>query len=182
MKKGRTLRFIVVFLSGFLATTTSVYASISPQQEWNISYVNGLMTHQYNSGFCVSPLSPTRPSEFNQLFRRNSSVQWCTKAVHVVSAVRVRKGDRVLHGRAHRTQSETEGSTPKSHKFTITGKLLSHIVFVSGTVFDFSRKLLTLQPTGVDVDIPGEGKDTFDLKFDYSAKGIGPLLFRGPWA
>ena len=27
MKKGRTLRFIVVFLSGFLATTTSVYAA-----------------------------------------------------------------------------------------------------------------------------------------------------------
>src|SRR5215471_14255608 len=27
MKKGRTLRFMVVFLSGFLATTTSVYAA-----------------------------------------------------------------------------------------------------------------------------------------------------------
>ena len=27
MKKGRTLRFLVVFLSGFLATTTLVYAN-----------------------------------------------------------------------------------------------------------------------------------------------------------
>jgi hypothetical protein len=29
----------------------------------------------------------------------------------------------------------------------------------------------------VDVKLPGEGQDTFDLEFEYSAKGIiGPLL------
>jgi hypothetical protein len=28
----------------------------------------------------------------------------------------------------------------------------------------------------VDVALPGEGQDTFDLELEYSTKGIGPLL------
>ena len=42
-------------------------------------------------------------------------------------------------------------------------------------MFDLSRKLTTLQPWR-GCGTPREGEDTFELKFKYSAKGIGSLL------
>jgi hypothetical protein len=70
--------------------------------------------------------------------------------------------------------------TDKDTKFdtiTITGKLLSRIFFVSEQGVRFFTETTGFTATSVDKTIPGAGEDTFDLKFEYSAKGIiGPLL------
>jgi hypothetical protein len=61
-------------------------------------------------------------------------------------------------------------------KITITGKVLSHLAFVSRRGVRFLTEEADFKVIGVDVDIPGAGSDTFKLKFHYRMEGIGALL------
>jgi hypothetical protein len=69
----------------------------------------------------------------------------------------------------------TEGS-----KFVVTGKVLSHIAFVSWRGVRFLTEVAHFTLTGTDVNIlevdKKIDKDSFDLAFVYSQKGIGALL------
>jgi hypothetical protein len=62
-------------------------------------------------------------------------------------------------------------------KFVVTGKVLSHIVFVSNRGVRAFTEINDFTVNGVDFPrLPGEGNDSFVLKFTYSTKGIRLLL------
>jgi len=71
----------------------------------------------------------------------------------------------------HIDTDSTEGS-----KFVVAGKVLSHIVFVSRKGVRLLTEVANFTMTIKDVDIPEAAKDSFDLAFVYSQKGIGALL------
>ena len=58
----------------------------------------------------------------------------------------------------------------------MTGKVLSHIAFVSRRGVRFLTEVAHFTMTIKDMDIPEDAKDSFDLAFVYSQKGIGALL------
>src|SRR5712691_9540661 len=119
MKKGRTLRFMVVFLSGFLATTTSVYAA-----HFTAAGVKSHITPETVVQFWFLGVSsptlgfePVVPTQFQ-----------CT-VVHKDESISFR-----LFASAKEIDPftvVTSGPPERIDTITITGKLLSHIVFVS---------------------------------------------------
>ena len=72
---------------------------------------------------------------------------------------------------------DTDGTSGKEgSKFVVTGKVLSHIAFVSRGGVRFLTEVAHFTVTGRDMDFPEAAKDSFDLAFVYSHKGIGALL------
>jgi hypothetical protein len=61
-------------------------------------------------------------------------------------------------------------------KFVVTGKVLSHIAFVSRRGTRFLTEVAHFTMTIKDIDIPEDAKDAFDLAFVYGQNGIGALL------
>jgi hypothetical protein len=146
MKKGRTLRFIVVFLSGFLATTTSVYAAHFAAA--------GVESH-------VSVFIPVIPTQFEcRVVHKSPSMSF-----RLFASVKEIESFTVV------TDPKTNFDT-----ITITGKLLSRIFSVSEHGVPFFTEITDFTATSVDKKIPGAGEDTFDLNFVYSMKGTGALL------
>ena len=163
MKKGKTLRFIVVFLSGFLATASSVYAfhfagagvqsDITPKttvQFWFLGVLSPALG-----------LEPVIPTQFQ-----------CT-VVHNGKGILFRLFAFAQENASFKVEEPSEGE----HLITITGKLLSRIVFVSERGVRAFTEINDFTVDGVDRPLePGEGNDSFVLKFTYSAKGIQSLL------
>jgi hypothetical protein len=169
MKKGRTLRFIVVFLSGFLATTTSVYAA-----HFAAAGVDSHITPKTEVQFWFLGVSsrPTPDPEFMPVI----PTQFQCTVVHKDKSMSFQ-----LFASAKEIDPFTVVTSGPPEKgidtITITGTLLSHIVFVSKRDVQSFTEIISFKAIGVDEAIPGEGKDSFDLEFEYSAKGIiGPLL------
>jgi hypothetical protein len=169
MKKGRTLRFIVVFLSGFLATTTSVYAA-----HFAAAGVDSHITPKTEVQFWFLAVSsrPTPDPEFMPVI----PTQFQCTVVHKDESMSFQ-----LFAYAKEIDPFTVVTSEPPEKridtITITGTLLSHIVFVSKLDAQSFTEIISFTATSVDKTIPGAGEDTFDLKFEYSAKGIiGPLL------
>ena len=165
MKKGRILRFIVVFLSGFLATTTSVYAAHFTAAGVESHITPGTIVQFWFLGV-TSPtfdFAPVIPTQFQcTVVHKDASVSFqlfaFAKEIAPFTVV-------------------TSGPPERIDTITITGTLLSHIVFVSKLDAQSFTEIISFTATSVDKTIPGAGEDTFDLKFEYSAKGIiGPLL------
>jgi len=168
MKKGKTLRFIVVFLSGFLATTSSVYAfhftaagvksDITPETAVQFWFL-GVSSPKLE-------LKPVIPTQFQ-----------CT-VVHTGEDISFRLFASAQENASFKVEpSDPDNPDRRPHIITITGKLLSHIVFVSKRGVRFFTEINDFTAGGVDVALPGEDKDSFVLKFTYRAKGIGSLLF-----
>jgi hypothetical protein len=172
MKKGRTLRFMVVFLSGFLATTTSVYAA-----HFAAAGVDSHITPKTEVQFWFLGVSsrPTPDPEFMPVI----PTQFQCTVVHKDESMSFQLFAYAKEIDPFTVVTSVNSGPPEKRIDTITipGTLLSHIVFVSkGDVQSFTE-IISFIAVGVDVDIPGAGLDTFDLKFEYSAKGIiGPLL------
>ena len=60
---------------------------------------------------------------------------------------------------------------------TLTGKMLSKLVVGVGPDRRQFTEIAHFEAVGVDMVIPGAGKDSFSLKIDYSAsQDIGPVL------
>jgi hypothetical protein len=163
MKKGRTLRLIVVFLSGLLATTTSVYAAHFAAAGVKSHITSGTEVQFWFLGVS-SPtfeLEPVIPTQFQCTVVHNGEsksfqLSAFTKEIAPFTVV-------------------TSGPPEGIDTITMTGTLLSQIVFVSNEVQSFIE-IIPFKAVGVDVALPGEGQDTFDLELEYSTKGIGPLL------
>lgn len=163
MKKGKTLRFIVVFLSSFLAITTSVYAA-----HFASAGVKSRITSETEVQFWFLGVSsptfafePVIPTQFQCTVVHNGesgSFQLFAFAKEIAPFTVV-----------------TSGPPEEIDTITMTGTLLSQIVFVSNDVQSFTETI-SFKAVGVDVALPGEGQDAFDLEFEYSTKGIGPLL------
>jgi hypothetical protein len=170
MKKGRILRLMVVFLSGFLATTTSVYAAhftaagvesrITPEtvvQLWFLGVSSRTSENSEHSEFM-----PVIPTQFQcTVVHKSASMSfWLFASAKEIDPFTV----------------VTSGPPERIDTITITGTLLSHLVFVSKSDVQSFTEIIPFKAVSVDVALPGEGQDTFDLEFEYSAKGIGPLL------
>ena len=170
MKKGRILRFMVVFLSGFLAITTSVYAAhftaagveshITPEtvvQLWFLGVSSRTSENSEHSEFM-----PVIPTQFQcTVVHKSASMSfWLFASAKEIDPFTV----------------VTSGPPARIDTITITGTLLSHLVFVSKSDVQSFTETIPFKAVSVDVALPGEGQDTFDLEFEYSAKGIGPLL------
>jgi len=172
MKKGRTLRFMVVFLSGFLATTTSVYAA-----HFAAAGVDSHITPKTEVQFSFLGVSsrPTPDPEFMPVI----PTQYQCTVVHKDESMSFQlfASAKEIDPFTVVTSVPPDDPDKRIDTITITGTLLSHIVFVSkGDVQSFTE-IISFTAIGVDKAIPGAGEDTFDLNFDYSAKGIiGPLL------
>ena len=165
MKKGRTLRFIVVFLSGFLATTTSVYAF-----HFAAAGVKSHITPETISTIWFLGVSSPPAFEFEPVI----PTQFQCTVVHKGKSMSFR-----LFAFAKEIASfKVEPQDPRRRDTSspLPGTLLSHIVFVSKRGVRSFTEINAFTADGVDMAIPGEGNDTFDLKFEYSAKGIGSLL------
>ena len=184
MQKGKTLRFIVMFLSGFLATASSVYAfhfagagvqsDITPKTTVQFWFL-GVSSEKLDPN--SEGLEPVIPTQFQ-----------CT-VVHNGKGILFR-----LFASAQGNPSfavEDKGNPSEGeHLITITGKLLSRIVFVlergvraSTEINDSERgvraftEINDFTVTGVDRSLePGEGNDSFVLKFTYSAQSIQSVL------
>jgi len=163
MKQGKNLRFIVVFLSSFLAITTSVYAA-----HFAAAGVKSQITSETEVQFwflgVTSPtfaFEPVIPTQFQCTVVHNGesrSFQLFAFAKEIAPFAVV-----------------TSGPPEEIDTITMTGTLLSQIVFVSNDIQSFTETI-SFKAVGVDAALPGEGQDAFDLEFEYSAQGIGPLL------
>ena len=80
MNQGRTLRFLVVFLSGLLATTTLVYADhfAAAGVKYQLPDDTSDTSVQFSFLRVASP-PPQAPLSLHQLFQRSSSVQLYTQ-------------------------------------------------------------------------------------------------------
>jgi len=167
MKKGKTLRFIVVFLSGFLATTSSVYAF-----HFTAAGVKSDITPETAVQFWFLGVSSPKPESKPVI-----PTQFQCTVVHKGEDISFRLFASAQENASFKVEpSDPDNPDRRPHIITITGKLLSHIVFVSKLGVRFFTEINDFTASGVDVALPGEDHDTFDLKFEYSAKGIGPLL------
>jgi hypothetical protein len=175
MKKGRTLRFLVVFLSGFLATTTLVYANhfAAAGVKYQIPDETSDTSVQFSFLRVASPPLPGS-SEFKPVI----PTQFECRVVHKGTSILFR-----LFASLKEIESidvdpiDTDGTPGKEgSKFVVTGKVLSHIAFVSWRDVRFLTEVAHFTVTGRDMDSPEDAKDSFDLAFDFSQKGIGALL------
>jgi hypothetical protein len=166
MKKGRTLRFIVVFLSGFLATTTSVYAA-----HFAAAGVESHVTDDTLVQFWF--LRVASPTPDPSVFIPVIPTQFECRVVHKSPSMSFR-----LFASVKEIESFTVVTDTKTNfdTITITGKLLSRIFSVSERGVRFFTEITDFTATSVDKKIPGAGEDTFDLNFVYSMKGTGALL------
>ena len=177
MKKGRTLKFIVVFLSGFLATTTSVYAA-----HFAAAGVESHVTDDTLVKFwflrVASPTSdpsvfiPVIPTQFECIVVHKSR----SMSFRLFASVKKIESFTVETTEETDTQTKETDTQTKIDTITITGKLLSRIFSVSKGGVRFFTETTDFTATSVDKKIPGAGEDTFDLNFVYSTKGIGALL------
>ena len=162
MKKGRMLRFLVVFLSGFLATTTSVDAA-----HFAAAGVQSQITEETSVRFWfLGVFSP--PDEFSPV----TPTQFQCTVVHQDESMVLRLSASVKKIESFNVKTDEEG---KIDTITMTGKVLS-LAFAFGRGVHLLTEETDFEVTGVDVALPGAGKDTFALKFRYSMKGIGALL------
>jgi hypothetical protein len=164
MKKGRTLRFIVGFLGGFLAITTSAYAAHFAAAGVE-SHITPKTVVQFWFLGVSSPtldFAPVIPTQFQCTVvhkAKSMSFQLFAFAKEIAPFTVV-----------------TSGPPERIDTITITWTLLSQIVFVSKSDVQSFTEIIPFKAVGVDVALPGEGQDAFDLELEYSAKGIGPLL------
>ena len=164
MQQGKTLRFLVLFLSGFLATTSSVYAF-----HFAAAGVQADSTPKTKVQFWFLGVSSPNlpglviPTQFQ-----------CT-VMHDDESIRFR-----LFASAQENASFTVQESDVGHRITITGKLLSRIFFASHRGVRAFTEINDFKAEGVDVvadpPVSGEGNDSFVLKFTYSTKGIQSLL------
>jgi hypothetical protein len=158
---------MVVFLSGFLATTTSVYAAHFTAAGVESHVTPGTVVQFWFLGVSSRPtvnsnFMPVIPTQFQcTVVHKGASMSFqlfaFAKEIAPFTVV-------------------TSGPPERIDTITITGTLLSHIVFVSKSDVQSFTEIIPFKAVGVDVALPGEGQDAFDLEFEYSAKGIGPLL------
>ena len=177
MKKGRTLRFIMLFLSGFLATTTSVYANhfAAAGVKYQIPDDTDDTSVQFWFLRVASP-SPPGSSEFRPVI----PTQFECKVVHKGTSISFRlfaslKEIESIEAQ-HIDEDGTEGGKTEGSKFVVAGKVLSHIAFVSRKGVRLLTEVAHFTMTIKDVDIPEDAKDSFSLAFVYSQNGIGALL------
>ncbi len=168
MKKGRTLRFMVVFLSGFLATTTSVYAA-----HFAAAGVKSHVTDETLVQFWF--LRVASPTPDPSVFIPVIPTQFECTVVHKGPSMSFRLFASVKEIESFEVVTSEMGGIDID-TITMKGTLRSHIAFVSRQGVRLLTEEADFKVIGVDVDIPGAGKDTFDLKFRYSMKGIGALL------
>lgn len=173
MKKGRTLRFIVLFLSGFLAITTSVYADHFAAAGVKYQILDDTDDTSVQFWFLrVASPPPPGSSEFSSviptqfecrvLHTGTSMSFWLFSSLQEIESIEAEHID---------DPEGTEGS-----KFVVAGKVLSHIAFVSSKGVRLLKEVATFTMTIKDLDSPEDAKDSFDLAFVYSQKGIGALL------
>jgi hypothetical protein len=173
MKKSRTLRFIVLFLSGFLATTTSGYANhfAAAGVKYQIPGDTDDTSVQFWFLRVASPppqdsseFRPVIPTQFEcRVLHTGTSMSfWLFSSLKEIESIEAK----------HIDEDDTEGS-----KFDVAGKVLSHMAFVSSKGVRLLTEVAHFTMTLKDVDISREpAKDSFDLAFVYSQKGIGALL------
>jgi hypothetical protein len=170
MQKGRTLGFIVVFLSGLLATTTWVYAD-----HFAAAGVKSELPDDTSVQFWfLRVASPTLdPSEFIPVI----PTQFECTVVHEDASMSFRLFASLKEIESIEAQHIDEDGTEGS-KFVVAGKVLSHIAFVSREGVRLLTEVANFTMTVKDVDISREdAKDSFSLAFVYSQRGgIGALL------
>jgi hypothetical protein len=164
MKKGRTFGFMVVFLGGFLATITSVYAA-----HFAAAGVESHLTSETEVRFWFLGVS-SRPSEDAEFMSVIPTQFQCT-VVHKGKSASFRLSASEKEIDPFTVVTSEEGDT-----ITMTGTLRSHIVFVSRRGVRLLTEITPFEAIGEDAAIPGEGVDTFELQLHYSAQGIGSLL------
>jgi hypothetical protein len=169
MKKGRTLRFMVVFLSGFLATTTSVYAA-----HFAAAGVESHVPKDTKDTLVkFSFLRVASPTQNPLVFIPVIPTQFECTVVHKSPSMSFLLFTSVKEIEDFTVATDTH---TKIDTITIIGKLRSRIFSVSENGVRFFTETIDFTATSVDKKIPGAGEDTFDLTFFYSTKGIGALL------
>ena len=178
MKKGRTLGFIVLFLSGFLATTTSVYADHFAAA--GVKYPIPDDTSVQFWFLRVASPSPPGSSEFRPVIPTQFECIVVHKGTSVLFRLFASLKEIESIEAEHIKEVDTEGNKTEGSKFVVAGKVRSHIVFVSSQGARFLTEVANFTMTLKDVDNPPDSpptaKDSFDLAFVYSQNGIGALL------
>lgn len=165
MKPGRTLGFIAVFVGGLLVTLTSVYAN-----------------HFIAGGVIYSPTSDLSETSVQcQFLGVKSSLSPDEFVIPTTIQCTVVHKGRSMSFRLSTSGTELDPFTvetgPKGDIVTLTGKMLSSIVWGVGSERRQFTEIAPFKAVGVDVTIPGAGKDSFTLTIDYSAsQDIGRLL------
>jgi hypothetical protein len=171
MKKGRTLRFIMLSLSGFLAITTSVYADHFAAA--GVKYQIPDDTSVQFWFLRVASPPPPGSSEFNPVI----PTQFECTVVHKGTSVSLVLFASLKEIEAIEAEHIDDADGTEGSKFVVAGKVRSHIAFVSSKGARFLTEAANFTMTLKDVDIsPEAAKDSFDLAFVYSQKGIGALL------
>jgi hypothetical protein len=168
MGKGRTLRFLVVFLCGFLATTTSVYAAHFVAAGLNYQITDDTSDTSVQC-WLLRVASP--PPEFKPVI----PTQFECIVVHKDTSTLFRLSASLKEIESIKVDPIKQGNVKVGSEFFVTGKVLSHIVFVSRRGVRFLTEGARFEMTGRDMDIP-PAKDSFDLAFNYRQRGIGALL------
>ena len=149
MNQGRTLRFLVVFLSGLLATTTLVYANhfAAAGVKYQLPDDTSDTSVQFSFLRVASPLPPDS-SEFTPVI----PTQFECTVVHTGTSTLFRLFASLKEidsiKAKHIDTDSTEGS-----KFVVTGKVLSHIAFVSRRGVRFLTEVAHFTMTIIDIDI-----------------------------
>jgi hypothetical protein len=169
MKPGRTLGFIVVFVGGLLCTLTSV--SANHFIAGGGKYTLGSDGSETAVRFQFLGVKSTLTDGFVPVIR--TTIQ-CT-VVHKGKGMSFR-----LFTSGTELDPFTVLSDPQNgHIITITGKMLSKIVLGVESEHRHFTEIAPFEAMGMDVAIPGAGKDSFTLTIHYNAsQDIGPLLFK----
>ena len=179
MKPGRTLGFLAVFVGGLLFNLTSVYAFhfIAGGGIYSLTS-NGSETSVQFQFLGVKSIPP--PGEL-AIPLIPTTIQ-CT-VVHKGESVSFRLFTSGTELDPF-TVTELDLDSPRPRRVTLTGEMLSRIVLGMGSdrppfTEIVHTEIAHFEAVGMDVAIPGAGRDSFTLAIDYSAsKDIGPLLLK----
>ena len=172
MQPGRTLSFIAVFVSGLLVTLTSVSADHFCAGGVLYSPPSDAETSVQCQFLGVKSISPPREPVIP------TTIQ-CT-VVHKGGAMSFQLftvgKDLDFRVERDRDPDPTMGDQ-KVTIVTLTGKMRSRLVLGVGSERRHFTELAPFEAVGVDRATPGEGKDSFTLTIDFSARqDIGQFL------
>lgn len=172
MKPWRTLGFITVFVGSLLVTMTSVYANhfIAGGGKYSLASEGSETSVRFQFLGIASSLTDVFVPVIQTTIR-------CT-VVHKGKAMPFRlftSGTELDPFLVKKLDSREQ--FPRS--VTITGKILSKMVVGVGSERQHLTEIAPFEAVGVDIAIPGAGKDSFTLTIHYSAsQDIGPLLLK----
>jgi hypothetical protein len=172
MQPWRTLRFIAMFVGGLLVAMTSVYADHFAAGGGKYSLTSDSSETSVRFQFLGVASSSSVTDGFVPVIQTTIK---CT-VVHKRGDISFRlfaSGADFVPFMVKRLKPPKE--FPRS--VTFTGKMLSKLVVGAGPDRRQFTEIAPFEAVGVDVTIPGAGKDSFTLKIDYSAnQDIAPML------